>query len=200
MDVALFEEIPGRVIVFATHELSNRARDAPPVARQHDVANRPERVHDAGHVGGLKLVFNELREHLARSHTVLEPDVVIVEKDREQPHVVARGLGLLFDGVANFPRRIASHAGILGHVDQLERLDCLRFAVFGDLEVLLPEIVDRVALLVGDDHVHANEIDVGTERRSLRQPVLAAEAAVFVREAHSEPSRPAPEARRERPP
>ena len=116
---------------------------------------------------GVQLILDEPRDRLARAHAVLETHVVVVEKNREQPHVIARRLGLLFDDVANFSRRIAADAGVLADVHQLEGLDRLRLAVFGDLEVFLPEIVDRVALLVGDDDVNADEVDVGTECRSL---------------------------------
>ena len=50
-------------------------------------------------------------------------------------------------------------------LDQPERLDLLRLAVFLNLEVLELEIGDRIALPVGDDHVDAHEVDAGAEHR-----------------------------------
>ena len=53
-------------------------------------------------------------------------------------------------------------------LEQLERLDVLRLAVLPHLEIFWLEVGDRLALLVGDDDVHADEVDVGAERRLLR--------------------------------
>ena len=66
---------------------------------------------------------------------------------------------------------------VLGDVDQLEGLDRLRLAVFGDLEVFLRQIVNGVALPVGDDDVDADEVDVGAEDRGLLLGLCAAAAA-----------------------
>ena len=93
--------------------------------------------------------------------------MVVVQKNRKQPHVVARRFRLLVDRVPYFARRIGADAGVLGHVDELERLDRLRFPVFRDFEVFLLQIVDGVALPVGHDDVHADEVDVGAEDRGL---------------------------------
>ena len=116
----------------------------------------------------VELVLDKPREDLSRAHAVLEPHVVVVQKNRKQPHVVARRFRLLVDRVTYFARRIGADAGVLGHVDELERLDRLRFPVFRDFEVFLLQIVDGVALPVGDDDVHADEVDVGAEDRGLR--------------------------------
>ena len=105
---------------------------------------------------------------LARAHAVLEPHVVVVQKNREQPHVVARRFRLFVDDVAHFARRIGADAGVLADVDELERLDRLRLPVFGDFEVFLLQIVDGIALPIGDDDVDADEVDVGAKDRSLR--------------------------------
>src|SRR5262249_31706958 len=47
--------------------------------------------------------------------------------------------------------------------DELEGLDRLRLAVFGDLEIRLLQIGDVRAVLVGDDDVDANEVDARPE-------------------------------------
>ena len=99
--------------------------------------------------------------------------MVVVQKNREQPHVVARRFRLLVDRVAYFARRIAADAGVLGHVDELERLDRLRLAVFGDFEVFLLQIVDGIALPIGDDDVDADEVDVGSGRSGVCLPAGA---------------------------
>ena len=92
--------------------------------------------------------------------------VVVVEEDREQPDVVARRLHLLVVVVPDFARRFLDRVGGAAvELDQLEGLDLLRLAVFGDLEVALLQVRDRVALVVGDDDVDADEIDAGAENR-----------------------------------
>jgi hypothetical protein len=44
-----------------------------------------------------------------------------------------------------------------------ERLDRLRPAVLGELEILLREVEDGIPFVVGDDDVHANEVDPGPD-------------------------------------
>ncbi len=114
---------------------------------------------------GAELVLDELRQQLARPHAVFQPHVVVVQEHREQPHIVSRRLCLLVDRVSNLPRRIAADSGVVSDIDELERLNRLRLAVLGDLEVLGSQIVDGIPLLVGDDHIDADEVDVSAERR-----------------------------------
>ena len=55
---------------------------------------------------GQQLVLDELRDELSRAHAVAEAHVVVVQKNREQPHVVARRFRLLVDRVADCARRL----------------------------------------------------------------------------------------------
>ena len=55
--------------------------------------------------GGPELRLDELRERLRAREAVLLPHVVVVEEDREQPHVVARGLRFLVVVGADRARR-----------------------------------------------------------------------------------------------
>ena len=94
--------------------------------------------------------------------------VVVVEEDREQPHVVARR----FDSPRRSRCGSAAAArwrdiGPPSSLMSLNGLDLLRLAVLGDLEVVRLQIGDRVAVLVGDDHVDADEVDAGAEDRRL---------------------------------
>src|SRR5439155_25824236 len=94
------------------------------------------------------------------------PDVVVVEKDREQPYVVARRLRLFVVIASNGPRRVlAGLEDAAVELDQLEGVDLLRLVVFADVEVGFLKVVDRVALLVGDDDVDADVVDAGLENR-----------------------------------
>ena len=166
-------------------------------AQQH-VADRPQRVHDAGHVGRVQLVFDKLRDRLSRPHAVLEPHVIVVQENRIQPRVVSCGFHLLFDDVTHFARRIAADAAVVGDVDQLEGLNGLGLPVFGDLEVFLREIVNGIALPVVDDDVDANEVDVGAENRAV--PVARGAAPEAAAQARSVPAAREPSGRPQQPP
>ena len=92
--------------------------------------------------------------------------MVVVEEDREQPDVVARRFHFLVVVGADFARRLLDRVGGAAvELDQLEGLDLLRLAVLGDLEVALLQVRDRIAFLVGDDDVDADEVDPGAENR-----------------------------------
>ncbi len=111
--------------------------------------------------------LDKLRDDLSRAHAVAEADVVVVEKKRKYPHVVARRFRLLVDRVANRARRFGNRVGILGDVDELEGLNGLRLAVFRNLEIFRLQVMNRIALPIGDDDVDANDVDVGAEDRDL---------------------------------
>src|SRR5581483_2881850 len=93
-----------------------------------------------------------------------------VEEDREEPHVVARRFGLLVEVGADLPRRLLhGFADAAVELHELERLDRLRLAVLGDLEVALFQIAEGGPVLVRDDDVDANEVDAGAEQRLVRR-------------------------------
>ena len=115
--------------------------------------------------GRPELRLDELLERRADAEAVLLPHVIVVEEDREQPHVVSRGF-LFFVGVgADGARRtLAGRAGDAAvELDELEVFDRLRLAVFGDFEVGLLEVGDVRAAAVGHDDVDADEVDARAE-------------------------------------
>jgi hypothetical protein len=159
--VLLLELVARRVVVLAPVELLDGTRNRFVVARHPHVAEGRQRVHDADHVRGSELRADEADERLAREHRRAPSHVVIVQEDREQPHVVALRLRLLVEEAAD----LAGGSRVLHLVDahELERLDVLRLAGFGDREVGGRQVEHRVALPVGDDDVDADEVDAGPE-------------------------------------
>jgi hypothetical protein len=104
---------------------------------------------------------------LRTCHAGATPHVVVVEEDGEQAHVLARRFHLFVVVGPDFARRFLD---CLGHasvqLDETERFDLLRLAVFGDVEVRLFQIGDlHAALVVADDHVDADEVDAAAEHR-----------------------------------
>jgi hypothetical protein len=93
--------------------------------------------------------------------------VIVVEEEEEQPDVFARGLGLLVVPVADLARRQFAGPHVAVDLDEPELLDRLRLLVLEHLEVGLREVGHRLLLAVGDDHVHAHEVDGFAERRRL---------------------------------
>ena len=118
-----------------------------------------------------ELRLDEPRELLARAHAGLAPHVVVVEEDREQPHVVARRFGLFVVVGANLRaagrrrRQSSPPSSVMS----------LKVSIFCGLSLsvtsksLWLQVVDRIAVLVGDDDVDADEVDAGAEDRRLRR-------------------------------
>jgi hypothetical protein len=96
--------------------------------------------------------------------------VVVVEEEREEPHVRALRFRLFVEGRANRPRRGRLVQGV--DLEQFERRHLLRRAVLPHLEVALLQVTHRLPLLVGDDAVDPNEVDAGTERRLRRRGLI----------------------------
>ncbi len=92
--------------------------------------------------------------------------MVIVEEDREQPHVLARGLEerVLFrtDG----ERLVEIRGAGAVDPDELDCLDSLRHAVFGQLEILEREVGDGFVARRHRD-VYADQIGARPEDRCL---------------------------------
>ncbi len=110
------------------------------IAGEPHAGDRLQRVHDRDHVGRTELRLDEAGDLLAARHARFAADVIFVEEEGEQPDVVARGLDLLVGIGADLPRRRPTrilHQPAV-ELDELEGLDLLRLAVFGDLEVARP--------------------------------------------------------------
>jgi len=169
--VALFEVVRGLVVVLAADELLEPPDHCVVVAGQ---AYRPDglkRIHQPDHVGRPEPRRDELGEWCPDADRRLAPDVVIVEKHREHPHVVARGLGLLVELRANLARPavqggIRRGAAVERH--ELERGDRLRRPVLEHLKIVLRQLLERLTVPARHNDVHADEIDAGPEDRWLR--------------------------------
>ena len=128
------------------------------------VVQRRERLHQRHQVVRAQLL-DEFRQRLAQRQRDVGPlvDVVIVQEDRKQPHVLARGLE---DGVllrSNLQRLVEVRLPRAVDADELDRLHRLRHVVFEDLEVRRLEIGHRFVTVRGGGHVHAYEIGAGAE-------------------------------------
>ena len=97
-------------------------------------------------------------------HARAAAHVIVVQKNREQPDIVAGGFSLFVVVGADFLRRLLQRVGRAAiELHQLERLDLLRLAVFGHVEVARLQVGDRVAVLVRNDYVDTDEVDAGLE-------------------------------------
>ena len=83
----------------------------------------------------------------------------LVPGNHQQPDAVACGLGRGVLVGSNLERRVVARRGFAGELDELERLNRLRNAVFADVEVLGRGIGERHTVPAGDRHVDANEVD-----------------------------------------
>ncbi len=147
--VLVLELISRRVVELAAEELLNAANHRGVIACHPHGCRGLERIHQPNHVGRPELPVDKARQRLTDGHAGTAPDMVVVEEDGKQPHVIARGLGLLVVIAANLLGRSVSgfhHAAVQLH--QLEGLDLLWLAILGDVEVALLQIGNRVALLV----------------------------------------------------
>ena len=99
----------------------------------------------------------------------LAAHLVIGQQDAKHPHVVSRGLTLFGVAVQHLTR---TRRGRLRAVDldMAKEFDRLRPTVFDDLELLLRQIGDRLAIVISDDDIHADDVDAGAEggRATLR--------------------------------
>jgi hypothetical protein len=137
------------------------------VARVADRRERRQRIHDAEDVHRADVLADELGELALDGERRAAADVVVVVEDHEQPDVVAAELGLLVPGRADLPGQLTLERVALD-LDVAEALDLLELVVLVDLEVVLGQVLDGVALVVGDQRVDADEVDAGAEGGRLR--------------------------------
>ncbi len=138
------------------------------VARHPHGTHRLERIHDADHVRWPELRLDETGDLIARRQARLARDVIVVQEDRKQPHVVTRRFALLVEiGNDRTRRTIGSQDQSAVERDQFEGFDRLRPGLLSDDKILRREIRDRIAALVTHDRVDADEVDAGAEGRRL---------------------------------
>ncbi len=169
--VAFLELIPRLIVESPSFEVLDGADDGLAIAGERHPRHRGQRIHDGHHVGRGELILDEIDERLADRHVVPALDVVIVQQQHEQPDVGPRRLPLLVEERSDLEGRCLC---LLERVDldDGERLDRLRFAVFLDPELILLQVEQRLPLTVGNDDVHANEVDAGPDRRLTRLLLL----------------------------
>ncbi len=165
--VVLLDDVPWGVVEFAAVEGVDCVDDLFVIARQQQIRYRHQRIHDADHVGGTQLLLDEPGERRPHRHRVRLPHMIVVHEEHKDTHIISRGFELFVIAVANLLRRRTTGNRVAVDLDQLELLDLDRLAVLEHLEVVLGEIGDWLRLLVGDDHVNADEVDAPTERRWL---------------------------------
>ena len=145
-----------------------RAADRVVIAREAHAGDRLQRVHDADHVRRPELRLDEARDLLAAGHARPPADVVVVQEEREQPHIVARRFDFLVDVGANLPRRRRSAVRIRPPSSSMS----LNVSIFCGLpsSVISKSACLRsatgCAVLVGDDDVDADEVDAAAEDRA----------------------------------
>ena len=131
---------------------------------------RTDAVDSSGYItptmsDGPSCVSTNSRELLAHGHARAAAHVVVVEEDREQPDVVARRFGFLVVVGADWPWRLLDRPR---HAPP-SSLTSLKVSIFCGLPSSVTsksawlQIGDRVAVLVGDDDVDADEVDAGAE-------------------------------------
>ena len=138
------------------------------IPRHAQRRERLQRIHQAEHVRRTQLRLDEGRQGCAHREACPAAHVIVVQKNREQPHVVARRFELFVRVGADRPgRAVGGWHGATVQLHELKALDRLRLTVFDDLEIALPQVRHRVAVPVGDDDVDADEVDARLEQRLL---------------------------------
>ena len=136
------------------------------VAREAQSVERRQRVHDDHQVGGLQLIDEALERLPQRDgdRRVLV-DVVVVQEDREEPHVFLRRFDRRLRWTANLQRLAVVHPALAVQPHELRGLHGLRHLVFGDDEVGGLQIGHRLVVSIDDRNVDPDEIHCGSEDR-----------------------------------
>ncbi len=90
-------------------------------------------------------------------------DVVVVEEQHEQAHVVARGFDAGVRRRADVDRLAQIGWRLAAEADELRGFDGLQDPVLLDLEVRGLQVVHRLAVAIRDRDVDAHEVDLGAE-------------------------------------
>jgi hypothetical protein len=172
-EMRLFDGAAGRnVEAAAAAQVVDLVGQLAAIAGEAQRADRRELIHQRHEIRRAERFEHEVRELLARAHRAAELiDVVLVPENHEHPHVVSRGFGGGMLGRTNRQREVVGRLTV--GVDQLERRDRLQFAVLAQLEVVLRETADRLAVPVHHADVDANDVSAGAESRRARLLLLS---------------------------
>jgi hypothetical protein len=158
--------LDGKDLTAPSLEFANPAQEVLPRARELEVAQRCERIHDGNQIVRPELVDQVLQRPAERDRDLgLLVDVVVVQEEREHPDVVTRRLDPRMLGRSNRQRFVAAGGTRAVEPDELKRLDFLRDAVFFDLEVSRLQIGDDGVAAADDADVDAHEAHTRPEGR-----------------------------------
>ena len=122
------------------------------------------RVGNGGDVVRAEMPLDELTCGIDDDFRSQRGDVQIVEHDHVQASADGLRVGLDVARQRRGRRRTRAR-GRHRNIDERKRADLLRLAVVQQLEIVLGEIADEIAALVGDDGVDVDEVDLDLERR-----------------------------------
>ncbi len=141
------------------------------LALEGDLGGRHLWRHHRNHVVGTEHAVDEVHQRLAHRGRAFDLRVIGVEEDHEDAGPwIARHLPALLDGVRLHSELLRDPGA---DPDTLESLDLLWHAVFEDLDFVLLNVLDGLAITRGV-HVHADVRRTAAERR-LALTVLRAE-------------------------
>ena len=149
-------------------ELVDRGQQQPLVAGELLRVLRAAAGEDDRHqIVGAEVALDELtRGDLARAASAAR-DVQVVE-DHHVDAAVERPLVALTSGSIGLAANSGRSARSIGMSTSGERRNRLALAVLEDLKVVLGQVADELALLVGDERVDLDVFDLRLERRGLR--------------------------------
>jgi len=161
--ILLLEQVARLVLVLAPFEVLDGVDDLRVVAREVDVGDWRQRVHDRDEIERPELVLDELGQRLTHGKRAAEPRVIVVQENDEHPRVVACRFALLIIPVANLLRGRLTRLGIAVDFDETEGLDLLRLVVLEDFEVRLLLIGRGLALRIGHVRIDGDKVDSRSE-------------------------------------
>src|SRR6202023_3147622 len=135
----------------------DRSRDGPAIARQPEVQQGVERLHDDDEIARAQILFDKPPDGLAGAlRSVAGGDVVLVEENGEEPRTAVRGfrpfVGARPDGLGRLARQVASV-----ELHEPDSVDGLWRIVLEDLKLLGTEVVDDATALIRGDRVDADQ-------------------------------------------
>jgi hypothetical protein len=134
------------------------------------VRERGQRVDNGDQIERSEFLDKRLQRTAQRNHHLRRlVDVVVVEEQHEQAHIVAGGLhGGVFRR-SNLDRlpQVARRGAV--QPDELGGFDDLRNAVFLDQKVGRLQSLDNLVVAVDHRHVDADDVDLGAEDGLLRR-------------------------------
>ena len=151
-------------------ELLNPGRELRVIAGETQRAHRQKGIHQRDQIRRPERRGDEVRQRLAALDCVDEAsDVVLIPENQKHPHVVARRLGGGVLGRANGERDVLAGGRAAVGRHELEGLNRLWNSVFFDREVFRRQRAHRLAVVVDDGDVHADEARFGPKRGRLRR-------------------------------